>query len=294
MGHAVKSVCVLVVMLASASVSLRLGTKNEESSALRNSEPRIADGANATSNEFPYQVAIVAKGTATLRCGGALIGKNSVLTSAYCANLGTASDIQVVVGNVKLSTEPPSQVVDVDIIFVHEAYDISGRVNDLAVLQLAQTQNIGQPSVDVVKLRSSNVALRSQCSFTGWGSDTWNGAASDVLKKANLTILSTTDCVSQLGQEVQVDQICAVGEGPSNACFLDEGGPLVCDGELTGILSHSLNCGRQGKPSVYAEVAKHKAWIESHIVDAASVNSLSLLTILAMLTALTTFWNSAA
>lgn len=75
---------------------------------------------------------------------------------------------------------------------------------------------------------------------------------------------------------------------------LDEGGPLVCDGELTGILSHSLNCGRQGKPSVYAEVANHKAWIESHIVDAASINSLSLLTILAMLTALTTFWNSAA
>jgi secreted trypsin-like serine protease len=49
---------------------------------------------------------------------------------------GNASQIQVMVGNVNMSRESPSQIVDVHHIFVHELYDIDGRKNDLAILQV--------------------------------------------------------------------------------------------------------------------------------------------------------------
>jgi secreted trypsin-like serine protease len=73
---------------------------------------------------------------------------------------------------------------------------------------------------------------------------------------------------------------------------LDEGDPLVCDGELTGILSHSVNCGKQNKPSVYTDVANYRAWIEKTIGDlsSATVNSSSRLIILAMLVTILPFW----
>jgi secreted trypsin-like serine protease len=75
---------------------------------------------------------------------------------------------------------------------------------------------------------------------------------------------------------------------------LDEGDPLVCDGELTGIMSHSVNCGRQNRPSVYADVASYSLWIEETINDlnAAIANSLSRITILAMFVVVLSFWNS--
>jgi secreted trypsin-like serine protease len=74
---------------------------------------------------------------------------------------------------------------------------------------------------------------------------------------------------------------------------LDEGDPLVCDGELTGIMSHSVNCGKQNKPSVYTDVADHRAWIEKTISDlnSATVNSLSRVAISAMFVANLSFWN---
>jgi secreted trypsin-like serine protease len=49
---------------------------------------------------------------------------------------GTASDIQVMVGNSNVSTESPSQLADVELILVHEAYELDGRKNDVAVLQV--------------------------------------------------------------------------------------------------------------------------------------------------------------
>ena len=75
---------------------------------------------------------------------------------------------------------------------------------------------------------------------------------------------------------------------------LDEGGPLVCGGKLTGILSHSVNCGKENKPSVYTDLAQHRAWIKQRVpnLPAASVrNSMSYVTIAAMLAALASLWS---
>jgi hypothetical protein len=49
---------------------------------------------------------------------------------------GSSSDIQVMVGNTVLTRGSPSQLVDVEQIFVHEEYDLDGRKNDVAILQV--------------------------------------------------------------------------------------------------------------------------------------------------------------
>jgi secreted trypsin-like serine protease len=68
----------------------------------------------------------------------------------------------------------------------------------------------------------------------------------------------------------------------------------VCDGKLAGIMSFSVNCGKQNKPSVYTDVAFYKDWIDKTIdeLNSATVNSLSRLTIFVMLVAILTSWHS--
>ncbi|GFG39796.1 hypothetical protein Cfor_01711 [Coptotermes formosanus] len=156
--------------------------------------------------------------------------------------------------------------------------------------QLSANLSLERASVDVIALSKSAVVAGSQCTFTGWGSDTWNGPVSDVLEKASLNIVSRDSCNIQLDPYVQVDQICAEGREGSNACFLDEGGPLVCGGQLSGILSHSVNCGKKDKPSVYASVFSHRDWIQQKIPSAA-IHNTSYVTLLAMLTALASLWS---
>jgi hypothetical protein len=49
---------------------------------------------------------------------------------------GNASDIEVMVGNINRSRDSPSELVGVKRIFVHENYNLDGRANDVALLQV--------------------------------------------------------------------------------------------------------------------------------------------------------------
>lgn len=66
----------------------------------------------------------------------------------------------------------------------------------------------------------------------------------------------------------------------------------MCGGELTGILSHSVNCGKGNKPSVYAGVDSHRNWIDEIIDSAATINSSNCFTMLAMFMGFIILWNS--
>ena len=49
-------------------------------------------------------------------------------------------------------------------------------------------------------------------------------------------------------------------------CGGDSGGPFVCNGKLTGVVSWGSSCARHGFPGVYANVKTYVDWIKENSV----------------------------
>jgi len=275
MKHSGASLIVLVFIVASGKTT-----------------SRISGGTETEAENVPYQAAIVKAGTTNLRCGGVLIRPNFVLTSAYCARLGKAADTQVMVGNKNLTRSSPSQFVNVQDIRIHEENDPVSRKNDIALLKLSYELKIHQPAVDTIKIRQSYFPATTICTLSGWGSKEWNGVSPGVLQRLELSAVDYVMCSWILKQKIELRQLCAGGKESENACFLDEGNPLVCGGELAGIMSKSFDCGVDMVASVYTDVYEYSDWIERTIgsMTSAAVSTLSSFITLAMLVGLLSYW----
>ena len=93
---------------------------------------------------------------------------------------------------------------------------------------------------------------------------------SDKLQALNLPILANSLCTEEYSKhkywiEFQPDTMICAGypEGGKDTCEGDGGGPLVCNGELQGIVSWGgITCGAVGEPGVYTRVCKFNDWLE--------------------------------
>lgn len=54
-------------------------------------------------------------------------------------------------------------------------------------------------------------------------------------------------------------------EGGKDTCNGDAGGPLICNGELQGLVSWGSHgfCAAKGEPSIFTRVYRFNAWLEN-------------------------------
>ncbi|KAL5290159.1 hypothetical protein ACFFRR_009862 [Megaselia abdita] len=228
---------------------------------------RIVGGEDTTIYDYPHQVSIRNRPIFCPQCpyshfcGGSIIAKNIVLTSAHCVDDRAAKTFAVVAGS-NNRAGADGFIVMVKAIYMHEKYDIWSVDNDVALLHLAQDLPITYKSapIELADVLPNSGELST---ITGWGETVLNGDYSDKLRSVQVPILDKEDCQNAYKYEnITNNMVCAgYKEGGRDMCKGDSGGPLIYKNKQIGIVSWGYECGSPSYPGVYTSVPAERDWI---------------------------------
>lgn len=97
---------------------------------------RIIGGEQATAGEWPYMVALTARNSSHVFCGGSYLGGRYVLTAAHCVDKEDPAKGDVLLGAFDMNDANTAERIHVRQIYVHNSYIDASMGNDIAVLEL--------------------------------------------------------------------------------------------------------------------------------------------------------------
>nr|AKN89450.1 trypsin-like serine protease [Macrobrachium nipponense] len=257
---------------------------NEDGSQCRVNIPLARGGTEADVGEFPHMVSILTFRDGDIPvhvCGGVLISDRYVLSAAHCKQ-GDQDTYYVRVGGHRLNQRRSGIDIDSKVIdFIqHPEYKPPRRYNDIALLKLAITVEFSR-YIRAACLPHRDVRIRSgtKMIIAGWGLYDRSGQTSDVLRKAEVTVIDRIECdknpqISDVRNSLEypvgiTDSIICANETKSGACTGDSGGPLMvatrttCDvKEVVGLVSRGLpDCQQSDVPGTCTRVEYYVDWI---------------------------------
>ncbi|CAG2119009.1 unnamed protein product, partial [Medioppia subpectinata] len=225
-------------------------------------------------------------GSFSAQCGGTLISSDSIITASHCVVEGgralAPNRIKIRLGehNIYRKTKDDAEV-DYNVIKVtaHPDFEPQTYKNDVAILQLAQKVRFNRRVWPIclpydTKVLTSEDNIGRSGHIIGWGKVEFNGKASEELREADVTIMSSKECGKAFDRIVTItdEYLCAGTVGSTrDSCQGDSGGPLIqIDPQnrryyLTGIVSFGKRCATPGFPGVYAKVSHFLHWIANNI-----------------------------
>ena len=184
-------------------------------------------------------------------------------------------------------------------IIVHGGYRSVGFVNDIAIINLHQPLKLMEKPISSIKWALKPPSESEKCMVAGWGStsrDTKNSKSYPYkLHEASVLMRNFAQCrvnyflvmakkfkvieyspaelkkAKDLWFYVQHRQNICAGNGKTDSCAADSGGPMICKDPdtneyvLSGIVSWGLGCAKKQYPGVYSNVAYFKYWIQEQV-----------------------------
>ena len=264
----------LMILLVLGAALMATGARAEPDT------PTIVGGQEADPGEWPWQVALVSKGSDPMNgqfCGGALIDARWVLTAAHCVDTANTDSLDIIAGIHDLvAVDAGSVRVALSQVVVHPGWNDSTKDNDIALLKLAQPIAERGRSADALPIAYSKLPPASigalvgvDATVTGWGNRASNGQDYPArLHEVVVPIVSNADCDNSYGG-ITDNMLCAgLSQGGKDSCQGDSGGPLVvADGanwQQAGIVSFGIGCALPDYPGVYTRVSRYVDWIRSY------------------------------
>ncbi|XP_055250819.1 ovochymase-1 [Moschus berezovskii] len=227
-------------------------------------EPKVVGGHEAPVMSWPWLVSLQHQGHHY--CGGALIGRQWVLTAAHC-NFSTVTDY-LVIGRSYLGSIRDGDLIPVKAVYTHPSFTQLPPSDDLSLLHLEKPVELGEfVSTICLPGKDDKINLVSKCLTAGWGiTEPHQDEFPKTVQQAKVPLISSISCRSYWGLEIKNTNICGGASG-SSSCMGDSGGPLQC-GEggqykLIGIVSWgSSNC-HPAAPTVFTRISAYTDWITS-------------------------------
>ncbi|XP_008560609.1 trypsin-2-like [Microplitis demolitor] len=228
---------------------------------------RIIGGQDAVIEDFPYQVNFLYNGFNS--CGGAIIAKNWVLTTASCpVEYGMIVHAGSNVTNAGGSYHTVARVMK------HEAFKVnvtgvsSNNIDLVKVYQPFVFDKTRQP----IPLFNVNEEVEpgTLATVAGWGqiSNEEYILTSYNLISVSVPIVPNDQCDELLYKFGGLSKglICAgYLEDGKNACQGDGGSPLVVDGRAAGLVSWGRGCALPNYPVTYTSIAAYRSWIDGKL-----------------------------
>jgi secreted trypsin-like serine protease len=201
--------------------------------------PGIVGGSAAPADSWPSTVFLY--GTfddQPYGCTGSVVAPEWIVTAAHCAYgaPGRFADSMTAVLNAKDYTDGATrEVIGIDRLVVHQAYDPARDLNDVAVFHLSRPTTAPAIRLGTKDEHAAHryVSYVGEPNAAGWGrTDARSTVDTTVLQQAYLRIHSAAECAGISGFDANT-QVCAGTEGLSGACHGDSGGPLVAFDAVT-------------------------------------------------------------
>jgi secreted trypsin-like serine protease len=196
-------------------------------------KPQIVGGSAAPAGSWPSTVFLY--GTFQNQpygCTGSVVSPEWIVTAAHCAYgaPGKFAESMTAVLNAKDYTDRATrEVIGIDRLVVHQAYDPVRDLNDVAVFHLSRPTTAPAIRLATKEEHAAHryISYVDEPNAAGWGrTDTRSTVDTTVLQQAYLRIHSATECAMVAGFDPNT-QVCAGTEGKAGACHGDSGGPLV-------------------------------------------------------------------
>lgn len=220
------------------------------------SSVQIVGGTQASTTTYPYAVYLTNPDGFQF-CGGTLVTPDKVITAAHCAKGQRPENVRVVAGRDDKQATNTGMSVAVEGIWVHPKFTDALVGSDVAVLTLAK--RIGYRSIPFATAQDTALyAPNGMATILGWGRTESGGPTSQYLLKADVPLVSDTDCRQSFDKYNATAMVCAgYPQGGIDGCQGDSGGPLVFGGKLIGISSWGEGCGLPNKPGVYTRITSY-------------------------------------
>jgi trypsin len=220
------------------------------------SSVQIVGGTRASTATYPYAVYLTNPDGFQF-CGGTLVTPNKVITAGHCAKGQRPENMRVVAGRDDKQATNTGMSVPVQGIWVHPKFTDALVGSDVAVLTL--TKRVGyQPIPFATDQDTGLYAPKGMATILGWGRTASGGQTSQYLLKAEVPLVSDTDCRQSFEKYNPAAMVCAgYPQGGIDGCQGDSGGPLVFNGKLIGVSSWGEGCGLPNKPGVYTRVSSY-------------------------------------
>ncbi|RJQ78259.1 S1 family peptidase [Amycolatopsis panacis] len=222
-------------------------------------QPRIVGGGEASVSDYPY-AAYLTDQSGNQFCGAVIVSSTAVATAAHCAKAISATDMRVVAGR-QDKRGSDGVVLAVSRAWISPDFTDPTKGDDLAVLSV-RGQLPYRPAKPAGSSERSLYAEGTRATVLGWGRLAEGGQRSDILRSADVPLVSDSSCKSAYDTYDPAKMVCAgYPQGGTDACQGDSGGPLMVGDTLIGIVSFGDGCAKAGKPGVYTRVSAYSGVI---------------------------------